>query len=367
MKTSEKGSGLTSLIFFGIFLASLVIPLRSGLPAFRDALPSSSPGLANHPLLRIARDALFLPPEYEKRYEQHYQGRQARIELYNALLFHTLDVRSYANVLRGNDGWLVYTGEGNIDDYQNVHPFSPGELEEIRRELETAQEWMNIQGITFLVVVAPNKETIYPEAVPVDIRKIGKYSRLDQLTTYLQTQSSPVNLLDLRPVLLAHKPASLLYYKTDSHWNDTGAFYASAEILKAVDRGAFDAFPRIEDFEIETGEVSGDLARMLPMNPMIRETASWLHPGKGTQAHIIERTERVITISEVNNPDLPRAVIFRDSFTDQLEPFLSEAFSRAVYPWSFRVDRNLVEQEKPDVVIFEIAERYLDKLKYINK
>ena len=61
----------------------------------------------------------------------------------------------------------------------------------------------------------------------------------------------------------------------------------------------------------------------------------------------------------IDDPSLPRAVIFRDSFVSRLVPFLSEHFSRAVYLWQNDFDANAVEQERPDVVIQEIVGRHL--------
>jgi len=66
---------------------------------------------------------------------------------------------------------------------------------------------------------------------------------------------------------------------------------------------------------------------------------------------------RIVTV--IDDPALPRAVIFRDSFTSQLVPFLSEHFSRAVYVWQNDFDANLVTEEHPDVVIQEIVGRHL--------
>jgi len=64
-------------------------------------------------------------------------------------------------------------------------------------------------------------------------------------------------------------------------------------------------------------------------------------------------------VTEVPDPSLPRAVIFRDSFASRLVPFLSEHFSRAVYVWQNDFDANVVIAEHPDVVIQEIVGRHL--------
>ncbi len=56
-------------------------------------------------------------------------------------------------------------------------------------------------------------------------------------------------------------------------------------------------------------------------------------------------------------------MIFCDSFADALKPYLSEHFSRVVYSRSFDLDLGLIDNEKPDVVIFELAQRYLTVLR----
>ena len=64
-------------------------------------------------------------------------------------------------------------------------------------------------------------------------------------------------------------------------------------------------------------------------------------------------------VTEIPGSTLPRAVIFRDSFTSRLAPFLSEHFSRAVYLWQNDFDADVVSREHPDVVIQEIVGRHL--------
>src|SRR4029078_6955198 len=64
-------------------------------------------------------------------------------------------------------------------------------------------------------------------------------------------------------------------------------------------------------------------------------------------------------VTEIPGSTLPRAVIFRDSFTSLLAPYLSEHFSRAVYLWQNNFDAEEVLKEHADVVIEEIVGRHL--------
>src|SRR5262249_49368144 len=65
-------------------------------------------------------------------------------------------------------------------------------------------------------------------------------------------------------------------------------------------------------------------------------------------------------VTEVADATLPRAVMIRDSFSVGLFPFLSEHFQRIAYHWgSLDFPRSVILDEHPDVVIQEMAERYL--------
>jgi hypothetical protein len=66
-----------------------------------------------------------------------------------------------------------------------------------------------------------------------------------------------------------------------------------------------------------------------------------------------------LKISTNVNQHLPRLVIFRDSFAAPLITLLAESFSRIVvvaYRWYLE---DLVEFERPDIVISQVAERVL--------
>jgi hypothetical protein len=56
---------------------------------------------------------------------------------------------------------------------------------------------------------------------------------------------------------------------------------------------------------------------------------------------------------------LPSAVVFRESFTLELQPFLADCFRRAVWVWDYEQDRDLIAEESPDFVIDIFVERQL--------
>ena len=97
----------------------------------------------------------------------------------------------------------------------------------------------------------------------------------------------------------------------------------------------------------------------------LREVDLTLVPKRPRRARVLEPAGAAPTdeegrlVTAIDDASLPRAVIFRDSFTSHLVPFLSEHFSRAVYLWQNDFDAAVVTQEHPDVVIQEIVGRHL--------
>jgi hypothetical protein len=64
--------------------------------------------------------------------------------------------------------------------------------------------------------------------------------------------------------------------------------------------------------------------------------------------------------SEIPGSDLPRLVMFHDSFGGALQPFFAEHFSKAVFvSKGMGFEEALLEQERPQVVLQELTERYL--------
>jgi len=71
---------------------------------------------------------------------------------------------------------------------------------------------------------------------------------------------------------------------------------------------------------------------------------------------------KLLSFSSSADGEIPRAVIFHDSFFEALAPFLAQHFQRAVYSWRSFSDPTLIQAEHPDLVIDEISERFLFKL-----
>ena len=360
---------LVERIIVVIFLAVLSLPLMGMvLNLDRDAPSGENRTLAAWPQLRWDAASLRALPEQLTRYFEDHFAFRARLVRWQAIVrLDVLGVSPSASVIKGRDGWLFYADDGAMQDYAEAPPFTGVELEVWRHTLQDISDWLRGQGIAYLFVIAPDKHVIYPEYMPHTIRRAA-VSRIDQLVSDLR-QHSTVRVLDLRPSLLASKSRERLYHRTDTHWNDRGAFVGYQSIVDALS----EEIPTLHSashsaFEPRVVRSSGlDLAGMLGLTEVLREDDLVLVPRRPAAARILEpqypnrRLTHARIVTEAPNRG-PRAVVFMDSFGPGLVPFLSEDFNRVVYLWQDNMDPQVVQQERPQVVIQELVGRALSKL-----
>jgi alginate O-acetyltransferase complex protein AlgJ len=179
-------------------------------------------------------------------------------------LFHD---RSVYKVLIGPNHWLFIGEQQMVEHYLGIMKFTPQQLQAWQRVLEKRRDWLAARGVKYLFVLAPDKQDIYPEELPAWLRNAAPASRetkLDQFLKYMQEHST-VEILDLRPPLLAAKKIAPTYLQNDTHWNWFGGFVACQEVIKTLTKQFPDLPPlRLEDFTwTNMPATSGDLARML--------------------------------------------------------------------------------------------------------
>lgn len=303
-------------------------------------------------------------------FEDRFAFRSVLVRGEAAFRYFVLGVSPLPTVVRGRDGWLFYADDDAMVDYVNATPFTARELESWRSTLQHTQDWCDRQGIGYLFVVVPDKHVVYPEYLPASIHPTPGPTRTDQLVEMLRTRST-VHVLDLRGPLLAAKAGARLYHRTDSHWNARGAFVGYTAMMRrlaaAAPRWAAALEPRpLDAFTVRDEVVGGrDLAEMMGLQRWITETRPVFTPAGGWRADVTEpdapepQYDQPRVASRVDDPRLPRALVYRDSFGGEVFPFLAEHFSRMLYLWEYDVNPSMVEAEHPDVIVQEWAGRRL--------
>ncbi|MGE3803827.1 MAG: hypothetical protein AB7K24_04030 [Gemmataceae bacterium] len=293
------------------------------------------------------------PRCFDAYYNDHFGLRAALVRLNACLRVHGLGVSASEQVVLGREGWLFYDGDDAMAARRGLLRWSREELDQIQRDLEARRDWLAARGCQYLFVIAPNKESIYPEYLPAWL-EADRDTCIDQLVGHLAAHSD-VRVLDLRPALQAARGHGLLYFRTDSHWNTLGALCAYRHMMQALARSSEVRAASSADFEaVPYRYMQGDLPALLGLE--FDEESIHLRPRQPRQARIRRGTRFV---SECASGELPATIMLYDSFGHSLIPFLSEHFQRLVYVWQQDLPVELIERERPGLLIQEIVERRL--------
>lgn len=299
--------------------------------------------------------------EFQKYYTDNFGFRTQLIKISSTIKYKLLKTSSVEDVIIGKQNWLFYSQE--IPDFKGNNLFSTDELIIIKDHLEEQKKWLEARGIEYIFMVAPNKSSIYGDYLPTYIKEKQQYKRIDQVVDFLKKQTD-IKVIDPRKELLSNKYRGNLYYKTDTHWNDLGAFVAYQELMQEIRK----SFPNIHvsklgDYSIEKNIYRGkDLAVMMYLPELQENGVKLVRPN--ISYDLLKSDKKNVSLYINKDTTLPSAVFLRDSFTFAMEPYLGNSFSKVVYDdyLDFDFNTELIINEKPDIVVFEIVERYLDKI-----
>jgi alginate O-acetyltransferase complex protein AlgJ len=259
-----------------------------------------------------------------------------------------------------------------IDYYQNLDPPTEAQLAYMHDSLSKIKAFLDSQGVALVIVIPPNKVSIYPEALPSTVQLYSEKARLDQILDYLAVH--PVApIVDLRGRLIAAKAERLVYFPTDTHWTGYGAYIAYHATLSQVQQqfAAVRPYERDELIFSEAPREGGDLTKLLSLQDSYTEQrVSISVPLHLSQASLLDFwPSGDYTYYKTNDRGLPRAVILHDSFFQSLRPLIAEHFSWSTFKrWQpgyatiYRDVEQMTLREQPDVVILEIIERWVYQL-----
>jgi alginate O-acetyltransferase complex protein AlgJ len=273
-------------------------------------------------------------------------------------------------VVKGRDGWWFYAseqaGDGHsLDELEGRVEPDAAEADwagAIRARAATAQA----RGARYLVVVPPDKHTICADHLPESMHVSPAPTRLDRLGAALGADSP---LLDLRGAVSAGYPQS------DSHWLDAGAYEGYLAIHRRlglhgepVPRSAFIAKPYDWPGDLWALRQAGERTERVELWQAVAPLpAHWLggeavarpglfHLPAAQAAWRVSAGGWREAITTVDDPHLPTAVIFHDSFMPALLPYLAQHFRRVRFVWCHYL-QPVVDAEQPDLVIHENVAR----------
>ena len=318
--------------------------------------------------------------DVDRWFSDNFQLRDALIRAHGRVRNRWLSTPSSPLVIFGTEGWLYYTGESSLGFARRSNPFTTAEIRQVADVLAQRTQSLAARGTLYLLMVTPNPATIYPEHQPRWLQQLARGpSRFDQLIA-VASQRNSFAVVDPRASLLAAKAASpdLLYRPTDTHWNDRGAYLGYRALLLGMAHAVVAAGVRAfdvptpqppESFTVTRVDTTGgDMAALLGMTDRYRETLDVIVPTHSRLANAIPLAERMqadFATAWRGAASGPRVLVFRDSYFNAMLPFFAESFARVRYVLGpYR--ESIVAQEKPDIVVEEMVERYLALPRFVT-
>ncbi len=269
------------------------------------------------------------------------------------------------DVAVGKDEALFYRNDEAMEQ-------SFGELLRERRVLKTVDyvaelnAKMKASGGRFVMLVAPNSQTMTPEALSSATRAGPPYfTEYDFLARRMKKRGLP--FVDLRPLLRKAAEEGPIYRRNDTHWNARSALIAFNAAMAAVGRPDL-AYSAEEVLGEPYERWDGDLVRLLGLPKSDRPDIDFeaISPPSAPAVEIedlfTDETKKAAYYAfEVEQPG-PRIMVLGDSFANffwrRLLAGRTSAYAFMHHHWC-QADEGAIDRFKPDILIYMPVERYL--------
>jgi len=135
----------------------------------------------------------------------------------------------------GKGGWFFLKTDADVlDQVRALNRFTDQDLDAWIDLMEVQQRSVESQGAAFIILIAPNSHTIYPDRMPIYVNRVWPETRLDQIMRRLHERVSSLVVVDPRRDLSAAREQQLLYHKYEDHWNSFGAFVAYSAMMREI-------------------------------------------------------------------------------------------------------------------------------------
>jgi SGNH hydrolase-like domain, acetyltransferase AlgX len=223
------------VVIIGIFMIMIMAPILQEefrivkYPSLDENRRRLEPPPGNM-LTTLYQEGTEYSQAYEKYFNDTYGFRDFLIQLKNQL--------DYMLFKRSDD---VVIGEAGYMDYKSVIA-----VEEVRGERYTQKQWEQVyanfrafhtylkdRGITLVLLPIQMKFSIYPEHYPQNYVNRPNHTAFDRLLKYFDDHPEYV-YINAREILWETKREQPVFYQTDFHWNEIGAFKVSEAVVNAL-------------------------------------------------------------------------------------------------------------------------------------
>ena len=256
----------------------------------------------------------------------------------------------------GNNGYLFHQNKNDgtsLHDYIGDNHFTENELKKIAVNLEAQKQWVESKGAKFILLLIPNKETLYPESLPAYIERVDTVTREDLLVAYLR-ENTDIEVVYTKDTLWENKDKLPLYYYTDTHANMIGSLFMVSDLFRECYGKIIE--PELGKFDVHMEDYMGDLGKFAQSPDRYACDKVYYYPESS-----VGETEKI-------NSSI---MLVGDSFSEFIN-------IEAAYYLNGGVDHRMITEydysyhnatqagfasSNPEYVVWECVERYLDRLK----
>ncbi|MEE0956363.1 MAG: hypothetical protein U0L49_11200 [Eubacterium sp.] len=369
-----KAKKIRDILCIVVFLLMIGIPL-----AFMNVDPDAisahdNRALAGDPIKAHREQGISISYGIEKYVNDRIGFREKFINFNNVLTYKVFHASPARAVMLGKEEWLFYdsvkNGDGDtIGQYTGQVQYTEEQLKTIADNLTRAQKKLEARGTEFIVMLVPNKERFYPEYLPDAIRgaRISDTCNTDQLVDYLR-KNTDIRLVwcydDMDQFRQEH-PEYVQYCHLDTHWNNLGA-YVGAKAL--FDEMGIDMPEPLELPLTEHSDTPADLLYMMNVDPYVKlkETDYALHVFPNPDTKIKDTGLEKEWIYTNHDQDERKVLFVRDSCCAFMRNVLGAKFNYIDMVHFHAYKPEMIEEQDPDVFIYEMTERTLDRLLYFD-
>jgi len=356
----------SSMLLTVAFLAVLFCPhvLWRAVSGTYEAENMEKRTFAEKPVFSI-KEVEAYPKAYEAYYNDHLPFRDWLIKIYNSMMVHVFRTSSSEDVILGKDGWLFYRSKTDgtaLQCYDGSLLFTDEELEHIAANLSGVQEKLAEQGTEFVVLIAPSKARIYSEYMPDYLGEPAQLCMVNQVMDYLQSHTDVRVVYPYEEMMACKKanPQQAMYYQLDTHWNEFGSYIGTKALLAEL---GVEILPPAQVETATDQKASGDLVSLLNvwgveekgittvMSSAQREPETLCYDYYGRSEYVMEGAPEI------------RLFMHNDSFGAEMARHLKYNLSHTLLMHHSEYEPAQVWEEKPDVFVLEVTERYIRRLR----
>ncbi len=285
---------------------------------------------------------------------EHFAFRGELVEADSFLKYKLFGSPADEQVVLGEDDWLFF--DATLEDYGGV-VLAQEEIDAIAQKLVRVCDYIKEQGKEPLIMLVPNKNSVYPEYMPARFGEKAEETNLTLLQETLEQKGVP--FVDTLAILEAGKEEDELYLHQDTHWNNTGArlvLNAVYQELGLTERHS------LGDYTVEAVHEPDLYQILFPTAEYYEEQHVYTQEKEFSYVGRVRSMDDIKIRSTSEEGNGKGILVYRDSFGRAMIPYMSETFSSCTFNRSTPYDLSLVEETECDYVLIEIVERNLADL-----